>query len=516
MDYHSKAEAFLKVAPQFKLGELDTEKPHPKTSQLSALVEEDLPQAVSILREVDLDALEVIRHRAGEISRMKAAIEDVLAAGKRVFLTGCGSTGRLSHVLEVLWRKEREGTSLEDSVIAFMAGGDTALIKAIEDFEDYPDRAHRQLVQMGFAEGDMLIASTEGGETPFVIGATEKAAELSRQRPWFLYCNPDDQLMGLTDRTTRILNHPGVIRINLSTGPMALSGSTRMQASTVLMYAIGLALLNAFGDLDAAAETETLISFIRQADYGFIGEFINRESEHYKKGDYLVYSTHDDLGICVLTDTTERAPTFSLKPFENFLAPEPSPSLVYLCLPGTGDSPSAWKKLLGRDPRPLDWEEYPITSSHVLPGFDFSSKLPEKRKALIGGASLPVFDISRSQGIVTLMLDDLSAAVPLPGLNLLHQHLLLKMLLNLHSTLVMGKLGRYEGNLMTYVRPSNNKLIDRAARYIMILLERSGVRRSYEEVIHAIYELIVTGPQTGEYLPDTDPIVLKTIDHLRR
>lgn len=42
----------------------------------------------------------------------------------------------------------------------------------------------------------------------------------------------------------------------------------------------------------------------------------------------------------------------------------------------------------------------------------------------------------------------------------------LKVLLNKHSTLVMGKLNKIKSNLMSWVRPSNNKLIDRAIRYI--------------------------------------------------
>jgi len=225
MDYRTRAKQFLEIAPQFRLGDLDTEKPHPKTVDLSKQVEEDLQQAISILKEVDLDALTVIKNRSKEIAQMKTSIERVLEQGKCIFLVGCGATGRLSLVLEVLWRTECPDTKYQDSVISFMAGGDTALIKSIEDFEDYPEYAHRQLIELGFKEGDLLIASTEGGETPFVIGATEKAAELSGERPWFLYCNPDEQLMGLTERTTNILNHTGVNRINLSVGPMALMPS---------------------------------------------------------------------------------------------------------------------------------------------------------------------------------------------------------------------------------------------------------------------------------------------------
>jgi N-acetylmuramic acid 6-phosphate (MurNAc-6-P) etherase len=58
---------------------------------------------------------------------------------------------------------------------------------------------------------------------------------------------------------------------------------------------------------------------------------------------------------------------------------------------------------------------------------------------------------------------------------------------------------------MTYVKPTNYKLIDRAARYVMIL--RTG--SSYEEVVRAIYEI------KGKIKYD-EPIVLKVIDYLNQ
>ena len=149
-------------------------------------------------------------------------------------------------------------------------------------------------------------------------------------------------------------------------------------------------------------------------------------------------------------------------------------------------------------------------------GFDFSDDVITKRKSLIGGSSLHVFDIARQEGNFQFSLEGTSAMMPAGDLSLLHQHLLLKMLLNIHSTLVMGKMGRYESNLMTFVRASNNKLIDRAARYIMILLERSGVRVSYKEVIYAMFELMNSGSEPGGRRADTDAIVLSTCTYLRR
>jgi N-acetylmuramic acid 6-phosphate etherase len=69
------------------------------------------------------------------------------------------------------------------------------------------------------------------------------------------------------------------------------------------------------------------------------------------------------------------------------------------------------------------------------------------------------------------------------------RHLILKMLLNMQSTLVMGRLGRYEGNIMTWVRPSNNKLIDRTIRYVDLLLKRKNIRASYKEIATACFSL---------------------------
>jgi N-acetylmuramic acid 6-phosphate etherase len=504
MNARQKAKAFLKIAPQFRLGELETEKPHPKTTELSFLVKNDLRRAISVLKEVDIDALQVIKLRATEILKLKYDIEQTFRSGHKVFLAGCGSTGRLSLVLEVLWRKERAGKDFEDSVVSLMSGGDTALIRSIEGFEDYPAFAERQLKELGFSDGDLLIASTEGGETPFVIGAAEYACRISSVSPYFLYCNPDEILLGLTDRTTRILNNRSVNRINLSVGPMALSGSTRMQSSTVLMYALGLALLNSYGEISIQKEIEGFSDLISKLDYDFLAEFINKEYNIYSMGSYLSYLTHKDLGISILTDTTERSPTFTLDPFNNYQKADQKPSLVYLYMPDSVDSSSAWRSLLFRPPRPLNWNEFPVTMYSYLLGFDFSQEGFNKRKERVHPSECVVFSITRSDNLFLFSLDDKKHSISLQGLTLLQQHLLLKMLLNILSTVIMGKMGRYESNLMTYVTPSNNKLIDRAARYIGILLKREGVDVvTYDDIIYALFEEMEQAIGTRSLVLDT-------------
>ena len=49
-------------------------------------------------------------------------------------------------------------------------------------------------------------------------------------------------LLEVADRSRRVIEHEKIRKLNLTVGPMAISGSTRMQASTILMSAVGLAL----------------------------------------------------------------------------------------------------------------------------------------------------------------------------------------------------------------------------------------------------------------------------------
>jgi N-acetylmuramic acid 6-phosphate etherase len=95
----------------------------------------------------------------------------------------------------------------------------------------------------------------------------------------------------------------------------------------------------------------------------------------------------------------------------------------------------------------------------------------------------------------------------LVGDDLFATHLILKMLLNAHSTLIMGILGRYEGNVMTWVRASNNKLIDRAARYCQQILGQQGLAVSYEKVVETIFTEI-------EDPSELKPVVLGVVERL--
>ncbi len=71
----------------------------------------------------------------------------------------------------------------------------------------------------------------------------------------------------------------------------------------------------------------------------------------------------------------------------------------------------------------------------------------------------------------------------------------------------MGLLGRYESNIMTFVRASNNKLIDRTARNVTYLLGEKSNLVTYEQIIYAIFKI------RKSLMPD-EPLVLRVLNEL--
>lgn len=500
MSAKSKARDFLLIAPQFQLGHLVTESIHPSTKNLSQLVKQSVAEAFALLQTVDQDALKLMEDKSNLVWQMSQDIQDTLKAGHKIFMCGCGATGRLSIVLETLFHQKYPG---RDQVISFMAGGDYALIKSVESFEDKVEYGERQLMELGFTENDLLLSPTEGGETPFVIGATNLAAKCSKRSPYFLYCNPDESLFTV-QRSREVIENSSIHKVSLNVGPMAISGSTRMQASTVLMLAIGMGLLY---EHENKKEFKLFYKdFLRRltlTDYKVMEDLTKLEASLYQEKKYLNYVADPHLAVSILTDTTERSPTFSLSGFENRLNPESNHSLSYLFIADSETTAHGWSQLLWRTPRALEWSELDGSIGlEKIFGFDISKQGLSVRSSNVNAVN---FEVLYDKGQIKFICQEQKVEFNW-GEDQLFNHLMVKMLLNAHSTLIMGLLERYQGNVMTWVRPSNNKLIDRAARYILHLLNQSGKTATYEDVVEKIFE-------EKEGLTDNEPIVLKVLRH---
>ncbi len=499
-------EDFLKSSNFFSLGHLPTEGFHPSTESLSTLSKDDLDIAIQLIQNVDLHSFHVAKEALPLIRVLSQEIHETLSQGSRVFLSGCGATGRLALALESVFRSMHSGTPLANQVQALMAGGDFALVKSVENFEDFPEFGERHLLDLGFKEGDLLIAITEGGETPYVIGTLQGALKTSSKSPWFVFCNPKDILCKTIERSRMVIENPRVNSLCLPVGPMALSGSTRLQAATAQMLAVGMALTRNFFLADLFLDEYPKLDLVT-----FLKPAIEWESQAYLNGSVVLYQT-STYPIAVLTDTTERSPTFSLTPFEKSTETQGPFSLCYLSIPDAHTARESWKKILNRDPIGLEWPELtnPLGIQSILE-FDFGREATAARAARVQPKTQSIirFDGHHLLGELELKTDLFDSRLPTSLiLDPLGEQILVKILLNTLSLLVMGRLDRYEGNVMTWVRASNGKLIDRTLRYLERLIHQRGLTPTpRESLARMIFEIQPS-------LPPDQPLILAVLNRI--
>jgi N-acetylmuramic acid 6-phosphate etherase len=393
-----RSEEFLKISGQFKLGALVTESSHPVTANLSEVAKGDIAAALKLLFDVDEDVLKkfsefVESGRAGEI---KDTVLRALKNGGRIFFTGCGSTGRLSILLDSVWRdfwQKLAEANWQNRTLSVMAGGDYALIKSVEGFEDFTAFGRKQITNLGVCAKDIVFAITEGGETSFVIG-TAWAGVDAGAKVYFVYNNPDDILCAMVERSREVIQDARIEKINLTTGPMAITGSTRMQATSIqlgvmltILEMVARDLMAGRGEtsggpakegttggapevsprpapaFDSASVPKIFMEKLAEMHAGLkspevlpqLAKLVALEEAVYRanrKNNYFA----DRLGIDVLTDTAERSPTFCTPPFRKFDDMAATESWAFLFLPDDWTD-SAWENILKRKPRCVEWSE---------------------------------------------------------------------------------------------------------------------------------------------------------------
>jgi N-acetylmuramic acid 6-phosphate etherase len=573
---NKRSEEFLKISDQFQLGVLTTESSHPVTANLSDTAKRDVNAALGLLFEADGDVVRKYREFAesGRAQNIKEALLRALKNGGKVFFTGCGSTGRLSIQLVSIWRdfwqRQRarglactpSAAEFENRAFSVMAGGDFALIKSVEGFEDFTAFGKKQIADLGVSSKDVVFAITEGGETSFVIGTAWQGLEVGA-KVYFVYNNPDEVLCKHVKRSREVIEEPRIEKINLTTGPMSITGSTRMQATTiqlcVLLTVLEMVLRELMKELepegpcalDAANVPAQFLQKLVEMHATLkspkllsqLAEAVSLEESVYRSGHKNNYFA-DRFGIDVLTDTTERSPTYCSPPFRKFDDTAATESWAFLFLPYSS-TPQAWERIIKRQPNCVEWNAkevralvsedkaartYEIVrkisraelmrfkvgldglrcrplgngdcavgivseeerSSLLAPTGFHRTQLEAARKA---GARIGIICFGREEShkeiqdfLATWNPESVAVLATVPKTDFLLDGVTragLKMLLNALSTCTMVRLGRVMGNYMIWVVPSNLKLIDRSTRYIQKL---TGL--DYRAANHLLFEVI--------------------------
>lgn len=396
---------YVENKKQFHLFSLLTEQRHPKTWNLSSSIKENTTKGLQMLLSVDEDITLKTRELADNIRLVEQAADAIYRAikeGRKIYYYGCGSTGRLAKQMESsfwrpFWRKMKKSSlwekvrdhipgNIEDYLIGEMTGADRALISSLEGFEDLQLIGSLQLLDRGIEKGDVVFCVTEGGETSSVIGTILKAldqygeltaekSEEARRNLYFVYNNPDELLIPF-ERSRKVIENPAITKLNLTTGPQSITGSTRMQATSSEIFVLGSILEEGLyrflgnylsnSELSSIGFSDEVTLQKRIASFSAVKESVDKtvaslcslteaEAETYSKGRFATYLANEAL-VTVFIDITERSPTFRLFPLDTIKS-RSRKSWIQVWAKGknTGE---AWFNFLGRDFRGLEKSFY--------------------------------------------------------------------------------------------------------------------------------------------------------------
>lgn len=152
------------------------------------------------------------------IEKLVASVVPKMKEGGRLFYIGAGTSGRLG-IVDASECPPTYGVPF-DMVIGIIAGGDTAIRKAVEFAEDSSEVAWKDLNEFKINQLDTVIGIAASGTTPYVLGGLKKCNEQDITTSCIV-CNAKSPI-------SQTAIHP----IEVVVGPEFITGSTRMKSGT--------------------------------------------------------------------------------------------------------------------------------------------------------------------------------------------------------------------------------------------------------------------------------------------
>ena len=197
------------------LKKIATEQRNPNTMNIDTL---STLEMVRLINREDHKVAEAVSLVADKIAQAVDLIADRLRKGGRLIYCGAGTSGRLG-ILDAVECPPTYSTDPE-MVQCLMAGGHGAIFKAVEGAEDNRELGVRDMQNISFSAGDVLVGIAASGRTPYVLGCMEYARSLGASTV-AVTCCPGSMLDTFAD-----------IGIAPAPGPEVVTGSTRMKSGT--------------------------------------------------------------------------------------------------------------------------------------------------------------------------------------------------------------------------------------------------------------------------------------------
>jgi len=160
----------------------------------------------------------IVKQQIPSIVSLIEVIVEKLQLGGRLFYLGAGTSGRLG-ILDASECPPTFGVS-HDLVIGLIAGGDSAIRKAVEFAEDNNELGWEDLKKYDVSNNDVVVGIAASGTTPYVVGALKRCQE-HNVITGCITCNLNSPLSTHSDYPIEVI-----------VGPEFVTGSTRMKAGT--------------------------------------------------------------------------------------------------------------------------------------------------------------------------------------------------------------------------------------------------------------------------------------------
>ncbi|MFJ3724237.1 N-acetylmuramic acid 6-phosphate etherase [Streptomyces sp. NPDC090045] len=193
------------------------------------LAEIDRLPTLDIARTMNAEDATVPAAVAAQLPHIAAAIDAIaerMARGGRLVYAGAGTAGRMG-VLDASECPPTFNTDPAD-VVGLIAGGPSAMVKAVEGAEDSPELAAADLTALEIGPDDTVIGISASGRTPYAIGAVAFARTRGALTVG-LSCNAGSALAAAADHGIEVV-----------VGPELLTGSTRLKAGTAQKLVLNL------------------------------------------------------------------------------------------------------------------------------------------------------------------------------------------------------------------------------------------------------------------------------------
>lgn len=175
-------------------------------------------EIVRLMNEEDKSIAYCVENSLEEIARLIEEVTKAFKRSGRLIYIGAGTSGRLG----VLDASECPPTFSVDyeKVVGLIAGGNSAMFKAVENSEDSELEVVDDLKGIGLNKNDILVGITASGRTPYVISGINYAKSLGI-KTGSISCNSNSKVSKISD-----------FPIEVEVGPEVLTGSTRLKAGT--------------------------------------------------------------------------------------------------------------------------------------------------------------------------------------------------------------------------------------------------------------------------------------------